>query len=464
MASYKNKSVSIKKYKNKRELNIGLFLFAVVFIYLIVTVLMYITGDNISVYEVRKGNIVKDNSYTGLMIRQETAVTAETGGYISYYQNENSKIKAGSNVYALSSEPLDTSGETGESGTAVSLNQEVQSGIVLSIQNFNEAYDSEDFSSVYSLKNDIANYLQNAFSVTRTEHLDSVIAASGQEVSSCRSAGDGIIAYSVDGCESLTADTFTEENFDRSNYERIQFEDQMQISAGEPVYRLITSEDWTVIVRLTEETAREMTEQKISSVKVRIDKDSETMRADFSVIEKDGRWYGRLDFDNSMIRYADERYLNIELILEDESGLKIPKSSVVKEQFYVVPEEYITTGGNSSSSGVMVQDKDGNASFHAVDIYNTSDDGEVYLSRDGIERGAVLVKPESTETYTVEETRPLTGVYNINRGYAVFKKVVILCENDEYYIVQEGDDYGLANYDHIVQDGSGIHSDEVVFQ
>ena len=66
-----------------------------------------------------------------------------------------------------------------------------------------------------------------------------------------------------------------------------------------------------------------------------------------------------------------------------------------------------------------------------------------------MKQGTVLVKPESVETYTVEETKPLTGVYNINRGYAVFNKVVILCESDEYYIVQEGDDYGLSNYDHI---------------
>ena len=34
---------------------------------------------------------------------------------------------------------------------------------------------------------------------------------------------------------------------------------------------------------------------------------------------------GCLDFDKSMIRYADKRYLNVELILEDQSGLKIPK-------------------------------------------------------------------------------------------------------------------------------------------
>ena len=77
MASNKNKSISIKKYKNKRELNIGIFLFAVVFIYLVVTVIMYLTGDNISVYEVREGSIVNDNSYTGLILRQEETVNAE---------------------------------------------------------------------------------------------------------------------------------------------------------------------------------------------------------------------------------------------------------------------------------------------------------------------------------------------------------------------------------------------------
>ena len=50
-----------------------------------------------------------------------------------------------------------------------------------------------------------------------------------------------------------------------------------------------------------------------------------------------------------MIRYADDRYLSVELILEDESGLKIPRSSVIEEEFFVIPQEFITTGGNSSS-------------------------------------------------------------------------------------------------------------------
>ena len=46
-----------------------------------------------------------------------------------------------------------------------------------------------------------------------------------------------------------------------------------------------------------------------------------------------------------MIRYATERYLDIELILEDESGLKIPKTAVTEKEFYIVPQDYITSGG-----------------------------------------------------------------------------------------------------------------------
>ena len=52
MSSKKNNSVNIKKYKTKREFNLGIFLFAIVFIYLVVTIILYFTGDRISVYEV----------------------------------------------------------------------------------------------------------------------------------------------------------------------------------------------------------------------------------------------------------------------------------------------------------------------------------------------------------------------------------------------------------------------------
>lgn len=464
MKSKKNKSVNIKKYKRKRDLNLGIFLFAIVFIYLLVTVISYFSKENISMYEVREGSIVRDNSYTGLIIREETAVSAEAAGYVSYYQNENSKVKTGANIYALSPEALNLETAASEETESTAVSSDVQAGIALQLQSFNENYNPNDFSDIYSLKNEINTSLQDTYNVTRTQHLGTVIAGSGLEVVSYTAPRDGIVAFTVDGYEGITKDTFTEDDFATTEYENTVLSDQMEVSAGDPVYRLITSEEWSVIVPLDKETAESLQKDEISSIKVRIDKDSETMTASLSILEKDGNYYGCLDFDNSMIRYAEDRFLNVELILEDESGLKIPKSSVVDEEFYVIPGEYLTTGGNSSSNGVMVRDDNGNIEFRSVTIYDNTEEGDIYISRDDLKEGTVLVKPDSNDTYTVGKTKSLQGVYNINKGYAVFKKVTILCENDEYYIVKEGESYSLSNYDHIVQNGSSVSPDEVVFQ
>ena len=459
-----NKSVSLKKYKRKWDFNLGFVLFAVVLIYLLINVISYLSRDRISVYEVREGSIVRDNSYTGLVIREETAVNSEADGYVSYYQNENSKVKTGMNVYALTPEPLNTENDGADAASGPALSPELQAGITLQLQNFNENYNADDFAEVYSLKDEISTALQDTYSVTRTQQLDAVIAASGISAASYASPRDGIVAFTVDGYEGITKDSFSADQFDLTEYESTVLSDQMKILAGEPVYRMITSEKWSVIVPLDEATAETLAAEKVSSIRVRIDKDSETMWADFSLIERDGEMFGCLDFDNSMIRYAEDRFLNVELILEDESGLKIPKTAVVDEKFYVIPEEYITSGGNSSASGVMVRKKDGSAQFCTVDIYDVTDEGEVCISRDSIDEGTVILMPESQETYTIGKTRSVQGVYNINKGYAVFKKVKILCENDEYYIVREGENYSLSNYDHIVQNGKSVDADEVVFQ
>ena len=98
MAVRRKDLAKISQYKSKQEMNIGILIFTLILLYLIVTVFTYATSKRISTYEVRRGSIVKDNSYNGLILRQEVTASAESGGYISFFRNENSKIKNGSNV------------------------------------------------------------------------------------------------------------------------------------------------------------------------------------------------------------------------------------------------------------------------------------------------------------------------------------------------------------------------------
>ena len=144
----------------------------------------------------------------------------------------------------------------------------------------------------------------------------------------------------------------------------------------------------------------------------------------------------------------------MELILEDESGLKIPKSAVIDKKFYLISEEYLTQGGNSKETGVLVKKEEGAAKFQSVNIYDRDEEtGMAYLGTDAFEEDTILVKPDSTDTCVLNRTESIKGVYNINKGYAVFRQVHILCESDEYYIVEAGSDYGLSNYDHIALNG-----------
>ena len=455
-----NKLTNIQVYRKKWNINIGVIIFGAVFIYLVVTVLLYLTGNHVTAYEVREGSILKDNAYTGFIVRDETIVQAESDGYINYFALEGSKVGAKTRVYTLSDKKLELTSNTDEE--SLELTSEEQNSILMKTQSFSENFREEQFSDVYTLKNNITNVLESKSNQSRQAQLDAMVAAGNNDLQIYTAVSDGIILYSTDGYENITTDQVTEDDISKANYESKNLTDNTKIKAGDPVYKLIRSNDWSVVILLNDETAKELAD--VNRVKVSFSKDNETTYAGFSIQTKKDTSYGILTFDSSMIRYAEERYLDLELILEDESGLKIPKSSVVTKKFYTVPKDYLTSGGNSSGTGVLVDIGKDQSQFQSVEVYYSDEESNlVYLDYDAFDSNTVLKKPDSSETYELTKTKKLKGVYNINKGYAIFRQVQILCESDEYYIVASCQDYGLTNYDHIALYGDSVRTDDVVF-
>lgn len=52
----------------------------------------------------------------------------------------------------------------------------------------------------------------------------------------------------------------------------------------------------------------------------------------------------------------------------------------------------------------------------------------------------------------------------MNKGYADFKQINILYQNDEYAIVNSNTRYGLSVYDYIVLDASSVSDDQFINQ
>ena len=70
---------------------------------------------------------------------------------------------------------------------------------------------------------------------------------------------------------------------------------------------------------------------------------------------------------------------------------------------------------------------------------------------------------DSSKRYTILEKVSMQGVYNINKGYAVFREITIIDENEEYCIVEDGAAFGLAQYDHIALDASTVTDEQIIY-
>lgn len=452
-----NKMTNIEVYRKKWHFNIGIFIFGVIFIYLAATVLLYLTGNHVSIYEVREGSIQKDTAYTGLILREETVVTADTSGYVNYFPLEGSKVGAQTKVYCMTPDKLEFKSSGSEEDTQA-LSAEEQASVLQQTRSFSDSFDSDKFSDVYALKDRVSTILESKSTQSRQAQLDQMVIDGSQQLQIYNAATDGIILFSTDGCESVTMDTVTEDMISKADYKASYLQNNTYVNAGDPVYKLVRSDLWHIVLLLDDETAEELKEN--SSVSIKFSKDNQTAVAKLEIKKKGKQNYAFLTLDSSMIRYASDRYVDIELILEDQSGLKIPKSSVIKKDFYTVPEDYLSKNG----SGVLIDDGSDSANFQEAEVYyRDNENGMIYLDADALKEGTVLRKEDSEDTYALKVKETLRGVYNINKGYAEFRQVWILCESDEYYIVESGSDYSLSNYDHIALSGEGIHENDVVF-
>ena len=280
-----------------------------------------------------------------------------------------------------------------------------------------------------------------------------------------KSPETGIVIYSVDGYENLTLEQFTKELFDTKTYEKVQLISNELVEAGQPVYKISKKEDWSIVIQTDKEKEEELLEAEF--VKVKFLKNQNTSWGEVSSFtNEDGDTFVKLTFTNSMVTFCTDRFIDIELILEEETGLKIPNSSIVEKEFFIVPKDYVTQGGNGKNYGVLRETytEDGTATTEFIEttIYNETET-EYYLDDMVLRIGDYIIKPDSNEKYAISKRGSLTGVYNINKGYADFKQINILYKNDEYSIVKSNTQYGLSVYDYIVLDASTVTDDEFIY-
>lgn len=458
------------KRNASKGMKFGLLIFLVIFAYIVAALFNYFSQKHVESYQVKMGSLSSNNVFKAMALRDEIIVRAQKAGYINYFARETQRVGVGNMVYTL-----DESGKVSEyfntdEGTS-DLTTKDLTELKTDILSFINEFEPTNFLSVYDFKFNVEGTVLKLSSANILSDIEKINDSGVSNLVSFNYAPtSGYVIYSVDGYEDLSVNDVTKELIDYKNYEtdgkKKQLISNNLVGDGDPVYKLATNEDWSVVFSTDADQAAELLEEKY--VLVKFLKNQNTAWGKVSTYVNDANdTFVKLDFTNSMMTFCTDRFIDIELILDDDKGLKVPNSSIVDKMFYLVPKEYITKGNNTNSTGVLreyyLEDGSKSSEFIEVTIYGETEDGEYYLDDLSLRDNDTLIMPDSTSTFTVAKKGNLTGVYNINKGYADFKRISILYQNDEYSIIEPNLLYSLNAYDYIVLDANTVNKDELIY-
>ena len=213
-----------------------------------------------------------------------------------------------------------------------------------------------NFSEVYDFKIAMDASVLDLMNQNMIAELDSAAETEGAIFTRYNAGTTGVVEYYIDGFEGAGLDSLSSAWFDQEAYVRTNLRTEELVGQGEPVYKLVTEELWKLVFPLDADMETYLLDklkenqttkedgtviQNTTYIEIRMDKDKEILWPSVTVEYREGNAYGVLEFVNSMIRYANDRFLTFEILRDETTGLKIPKSAVTEKEFFEIGRAHV---------------------------------------------------------------------------------------------------------------------------
>ena len=452
----------VVKFKKGFHPNLAFFLLLLIIVYIVFMAWNFFAKSHVSIYEVNTSNISDDAPLYGFVMREEEVVKSEEAGYINYYCSEGNRIGKGDVAYTV-----DPNGEVSKYLEQIQSEKDNSESIVRMreiISAFCSSFSMSGYNDVTRLRYEAKNVIFDMNNGSLYSDLKKAMTSTGKDkdFTKVTAPKSGVVAYTMDGYEDIRQEAITAEIFDEyGNVARKQLQSDQIVEAGTPVYKLITSNDWAIVVKLDESYYESLKEQ--SAVRVTVLKDNISFNAGVEIFDQGEDHFAILTTSRFMEHYINDRFLQIEFNLKSATGLKIPNSSILEKEYYVIPSDVVTKG--TEGLGVVKQtvDASGKTTHEFVALKNALFiQDNYYIASSAIQGGDILMNSSNGDNYIVSNKEKLQGVYYVNEGYCQFRPIEVQYKNKEYTIVSSQTSNGLSAYDHIVVDPTSLSDDDFI--
>lgn len=465
------KERNLIKFRTRREVNIGLVIAFGVLILLVINIYRYATTPHLSLYEVQEGSAGKEETAIAMILRDETVYRTEHAGYLNYYYREGARVTKNANIYSVN--------DSSELQDILNLNEETSALTVNdlnrlkgSIRSFYADYSDTMFSECYTLREEfLSDYLRY-----RDVSVLDVLAdkqTTGQAFLTVQTPQSGVVSYFSDLYDGYTKEMLTGEEFTEEKRTVPEYRKQTGISAIDSfAYKLISKENWQLVIQVSEEGLKRIRTEG-EKVIFKISGDSVLYEQNYEELHIGGTTYLLVEMERYGSDYINERFVDVTLFLSAKEGLKIPETSILEKELYQIPERFVMHGGGEEDVvGVSIERYDAESGEIRPDFQPITplffENGYYYVSKDDIDSdqyinsAGLATEPERAMLYSFL-TR-MEGVYNMNKGYAVFRRIERITDIEDYVLVRAGLAGGVSLYDHIVLDVSAVTKDIILIE
>lgn len=431
-------------------------------------VILHISKVKIAVFRVIEEKREDVINGRGFIIRDEAVFKAKTSGYINYYVNPLSIVGKKDIVYSI-----DKTGNVFREQLKENKNT-VQPERLLSIfSHYNS--DTEQFSSIYRLKEALKEVVFMEAGSSAVSGMKEALKNYGDSsyFQIDYSTEGGVVVFGTDGYEGIKAEDLKAEVFENEVGLSLPPGNSEEVTEGTPIYKLIKSEDWQVVLPIKEEQAEKLEDRK--AVLVSLNGLGFKAKAEVETYYQEGQYYLLLSFYNYMVNFADKRFLDVYIKLDSLVGLKIAKSAVINKKFFLIPSDFLVKRKEDSLDmgvNLMTFDSKGKVSmkfvktqsFAFLEDYHYLEAGSLFEAGDRIAKirdKNIVLSNEDEYTFTISKSAILTGVYSFNNGFPEFKRIEEIADIDsDYQLVSDKTEQGLSNYDNIILNPTVVEGDK----
>ncbi len=456
---------NIIRVKQRKEVHIGIIVFLFILFYIVSYVYTFLTKTEIPLYEVQPGEIYVTSQCDGIILREEELVYTEIAGYLNYYFGEGSRVSKNSTVYSIDSN-RDMYDLLSGSTTEIKLSGSDLADLKLLLQE--KLITSGDELSVAAKKTAITTGYQRLIDTMLMEELNQIVTSTGiiSNFHVVTTEKSGIISYMVDEFTDYTIQDVSAASFENKEVAGSLYSTDL-IAANSPVYKMITGDNWSIVVLINDTLYGQLLGKETATFYLN---NNLKVTAPVNCYRKDNYCFAEIRMNKYLSNYTSERFLDVKFELEYMDGLKIPETSITFKDYYRIPEEYLVLGGNENEQtrGLLVEEFNSETgttqyTFQPVEIFYEAD-GFYYVDGNSFPKETYISMPDmSSRVMLYTFINKLEGVFNINKGFTVFKRIERLKTENNYVLIKKNSKSGLAAYDHIVLDASKAIEDKVIY-